>query len=42
MPWDDSDSDFFDGFSTGLIFSNGPFWVILLILIVTGLILYYS
>jgi hypothetical protein len=42
MSWDDSDSDFFDGFSTGMWFFNGPWWLYLLIILIVVAILYYT
>lgn len=42
MPWDNSDSDFFDGFTDGMMFSNLGCLAIVIIVIVVALILYYS
>lgn len=42
MSWDDSDSDWFDGFSWGILFSDFPWWAIILLFIIIGLILYYT
>lgn len=34
MPWDDHDSDFFDGFTDGLFFSNiGCGWYIIIVIV---------
>ncbi len=39
MPWDDHDSDFFDGFTDGLIFSNmGCGWYIIIVLSVAAIL----
>lgn len=40
MPWDDSDDDFFDGFTDGLLFSNLGCVAIIVILIVVAILLY--
>ena len=40
MPWDDHDSDWFDGFITG--FGGAGFWGSIIIIIIVLLILYYT
>lgn len=40
MPWDDHDSDWFEGFLTGL--DGGGFWTTVVIIVVFFLILYYT
>jgi hypothetical protein len=42
MPWDDSDNDFFDGFTWGLLFSNMGCFVVVLICVVVALILWLT
>lgn len=40
MPWDDSDTDFFDGFLDGLLFSNMGCFTWLLLVGIVALFLY--
>lgn len=40
MPWDDHDSDWFDGFLTG--FDGGGFWATIIIIVIVLLVLYYT
>lgn len=44
MSWDEHDSDWFDGFSTGLSSDSGPggFIAFILLLVIVALILYYT
>lgn len=42
MPWDDSDDDFFDGFTDGMMFSSTGFWATVVIILIVALILYLT